>query len=521
MKKFKRVLSSLLAAALTVSAVAVANVSSVFADTTYTKTYTFGTNNANLSTDSKEFFTITAVDGSNEADNYYTLVKNSTITFTIPEGATDISGTVNCVASASENTQSIKLNGGGASTKAPAANGAAIDVTLPSNKFTTGTNINTIQCTGATINYYYVSITYTVAGNDDDPSVTITDSAFKLNIGDSKELTAETANADDATISWSSSNDAVATVDNTGKVTGIAAGEATITAKITVDGTDYPSSVKVTVVDPNQVLTAITAADLTNGVVLNPNDLDTATYGEETLAGNNKFALGNKLQKDSSGNKTFTTRKGEVITQADRIKTNGTVSFSKNTGYIKFTLAEDAVPAKVYVAGMTGSNGTERSLQLYNSTGDAVENQILTNDGSDIGVKTMTINTAGTYYLGSTSSGFNVYYVEVYSDAKVDSNKVAYRNIDGTGYAIAVLNGDDVENDSNVSFQLANGSKYSEAVNEVYSNIEIGGTTYSVSDFSNDSNAYLYGFAISRDNDDTQSVTDLFTSLVVQYNQAS
>jgi uncharacterized protein YjdB len=48
------------------------------------------------------------------------------------------------------------------------------------------------------------------------------------------------------TVTWTSSNDEVATVAN-GVVTGVAAGTATITATITVDGTSYTDTCAVTV----------------------------------------------------------------------------------------------------------------------------------------------------------------------------------------------------------------------------------------------------------------------------------
>ena len=53
------------------------------------------------------------------------------------------------------------------------------------------------------------------------------------------------ANATVQTVTWSSDDTDVATVDNTGKVTGVAAGTATITVT-TVDG-DYTDDCEVTV----------------------------------------------------------------------------------------------------------------------------------------------------------------------------------------------------------------------------------------------------------------------------------
>lgn len=63
--------------------------------------------------------------------------------------------------------------------------------------------------------------------------VKITSTVKEVTAGEIITLTAEVSPADatDKTVTWTSSNESVATVDSTGKVTGVAAGTATITAK--------------------------------------------------------------------------------------------------------------------------------------------------------------------------------------------------------------------------------------------------------------------------------------------------
>jgi uncharacterized protein YjdB len=63
--------------------------------------------------------------------------------------------------------------------------------------------------------------------------------------GSTTDLEATTVPAD-ATVSWKSSDAAVATVED-GTVTGVSAGTATITAKITESGVDYTADCAVTV----------------------------------------------------------------------------------------------------------------------------------------------------------------------------------------------------------------------------------------------------------------------------------
>lgn len=71
-------------------------------------------------------------------------------------------------------------------------------------------------------------------------SITLNDTAATLIIGNSLQLTATVLpnDARNASVTWSSDNESVATVDKNGKVMAIGEGEAVITAT-TNDGTNY------------------------------------------------------------------------------------------------------------------------------------------------------------------------------------------------------------------------------------------------------------------------------------------
>ena len=89
----------------------------------------------------------------------------------------------------------------------------------------------------------------TTIPNPDAPSVVITSTDPRLSVGETATLVATTENAEGVLVSWSSSNELVATINSsTGLVTGVAVGSATITAKITVDEVDYTHTLVITIV---------------------------------------------------------------------------------------------------------------------------------------------------------------------------------------------------------------------------------------------------------------------------------
>ena len=80
--------------------------------------------------------------------------------------------------------------------------------------------------------------------------MSVSPATASIEAGDTTQLTATVtpSNASDQSVSWSSSNTAVATVDSSGIVTGVGTGSATITATTTDGG--YTASSTVTVTQP-------------------------------------------------------------------------------------------------------------------------------------------------------------------------------------------------------------------------------------------------------------------------------
>lgn len=143
-------------------------------------------------------------------------------------------------------------------------------------------------------------VEYFASDNPAEPSVIITTSPQRIDIGATHQYDATVLNADDAIVNWSIEPETVATIDSSGLVTGVAAGEAIITASITVDGVDYSATSSVTVnpaiehagtlEDPFTVLDAILKAEQTGetatadsyyikGIISNVKSVDTGQYG--------------------------------------------------------------------------------------------------------------------------------------------------------------------------------------------------------------------------------------------------
>lgn len=113
----------------------------------------------------------------------------------------------------------------------------------PAKAITVDTSIN-----ATAENAFFASVQTPDTISAGTPSVSVVPSNASVVVGNTVSLSAITAPAGE-TVTWTSSDTDKATVAN-GVVTGVASGSATITAKITVDGTDYTDTCTVTVTAP-------------------------------------------------------------------------------------------------------------------------------------------------------------------------------------------------------------------------------------------------------------------------------
>lgn len=177
----------------------------------------------------------------------------------------------------------------------------------------------------------------------------IIDNALSLTVGESKSLSLTILPADAAqTATWSSSNELVATVDATGKVTAIAQGSAEITAT-TTDGTDLTSDpCKVTV--SNISVTAVNL-DVTSKVIRLSNP--TATLIASVVPSNATI----KDINWSSSKEAIATVADGVVT-ALSVGTTTITAASAEDAYTKATCAVEVVDASALSAELATANAS-------------------------------------------------------------------------------------------------------------------------------------------------------------------
>ena len=144
-------------------------------------------------------------------------------------------------------------------------------------------------------------------------SVALDKTTLALTIGDAGQLTATVApeDATDKAVTWSSDKTSVATVDATGKVTAVAAGEATITAT----AGDKTAICKVTVVKKAGAISYTTTS-------INK------TFGEANFT--------NELTKTGDGTVTYTSSDTSVASVSNVSPNNGLVTIL-GTGIVTIT----------------------------------------------------------------------------------------------------------------------------------------------------------------------------------------
>ena len=240
-------------------------------------------------------------------------------------------------------------------------------------------------------------------------SVSVSPSTLNLTVGSTSTLAAATI-PEKQPIIWSSSKDSVASVDSNGKVTAKAAGEAVITAKITVDGKEYTSTCNVKFTASTVAVTGVTLDKSSATVNVNGTTQLTATVAPSNASNKNvtwKSSNTNIATVDANG-KVTGKAVGEAtitVTTADGGKTatckvtvsKGSVTTITYSVAVDKTLTLDRSDFYNVCAGVYG-NGLDYVKFDKNSSKGTLYYNYTEGDG---GAK---ISTSERYYYSSSSS---------------------------------------------------------------------------------------------------------------------
>ena len=211
---------------------------------------------------------------------------------------------------------------------------------------------------------------------------------ISLAIGEKKQLTASVVpeDADDRSVTWSSSNSSIASVDDDGLVTGLEKGTATITVK-TVDG-GYRASCEITVTDKP-----------VKGVSLDMTTLSLAPGGSQRLTAT--------VEPEDAGNKNVTWKSDN--TSVATVTREGLVTGVAPGSTIITVKTEDGgftatCTVTVQAIKVTGISLIPTSATLYvGEGGEQLNATVIPEDASD---QTVTWKSSNTSVVTVSSSGF-------------------------------------------------------------------------------------------------------------------
>ena len=384
-------------------------------------TFTAGTDKGDTSIE-KDGITV-SMSTMNRDDNYRTYA-NTNMTVTSEYTITKIELT--CTGSGTETNGPGKFSGQGYTYSGTVGTwtGSATSVTLSAS---------------AQVRISKIVVTYTTSsGNLDDTTVTIDDSGITntdvykgTSAGSlSASVTASGTVIDDATVTWSSSNVSVATIDGDGNVTLKTAGTTTITASYAGKSGSYKSS------SATYVLT-VTDSTPSNGswVLTNLADLtSTDVFVIVSTKSSNSYALSNNNGTGSAPTAVKVTVSGDALsgTIADNIKWR--ISGNATDGYTFYP-----------------SNDTEKWLYCINN-----------NNGLRVGIGDAKLFVMDKGYLYNSGQGR---YIGVYTNSdwrsyqSINNNILGqtftfYKYVDGTASSTPGISADNV----NIAYDATSGS---------------------------------------------------------------
>lgn len=288
------------------------------------------------------------------------------------------------------------------------------------------------------------------------PSVTLNNSTLNLYVAGTSTLTATTVPSGQS-IAWSTSDKNIVTVDG-GKLKAVAAGKATITAKITVNGIEYSASCAVTVnkvevksisVKSNPTKTSYYKGDALNqaGLTLTANynnGTSSTVTGGFTCSPTTLNTVGTqKITVTYNGKTTsFNVTVAEVKVSSISVKTNP----NKTTYFIGDTLNTSGLVLNVKYNNGTSATVNSNFSCTPTSLGTAGTQKITVSYGGQSSSFNVTVNTPKVT-LSSTSGGGS------------PDTHVYYGNADGKYYAgIFNLPSASANTGSSISWSVVSGN---------------------------------------------------------------
>lgn len=255
------------------------------------------------------------------------------------------------------------------------------------------------------------------------PSISISTGNLTLNVGESENLSATTTPSGQS-VTWSSSDSNVVSVNSKGQVSAVSNGSATITARITVGSQDYTSTCQVTVASPT----------------IHLSDLNlTMKIGDEKVLSASTVPSGARVTWDSSNTdvasvyfsgKVAANGKGSAtitasieingVTYSDSCNVTVEANVSPPSGYKLSAMAMDyhssdftlGGPGSMCQLSLSTSDYNERSysdVTLYVSAPDG-QTDSLSSSTKGTGTWVYTFNQVGTYTVyGEISNEYGVY----------------------------------------------------------------------------------------------------------------
>lgn len=211
----------------------------------------------------------------------------------------------------------------------------------------------------ATAGSYSASCVITLKYATQLTSVSLNKTSASMSVGDTMTLTATTrpSTATNATLKWTSSDTSVATVDSSGKITALAAGNVTITVSAT-DGSDKYAECSISVSTVNVLIVSLSSTSLSL-VEGNSATLTASVYPSNATNSTIQWSSSNTsiATVDSSGTVTARNVTGYTI-----------ITASATDGSGKFAECVVIAKAKIAVTGITLNYGTSLDLLLGDST---------------------------------------------------------------------------------------------------------------------------------------------------------